>query len=89
MPVDDDGFNIGEAKFFPVPRDGPNSFASYTPDGRAPKPWHMSKSYLTYQTQLAEWKSRQSAGGRNAAPAKKQQDKGVDQMAMQAGAQTA
>jgi len=88
MPVDEDGFDIGEAIFFPVPRDGPNSFASYTPDGRKPKAWHMSKTYLTYHAQLAEWKARQSAGGRNAAPAKKQQGKagGVDQMAMQAGA---
>jgi len=58
MPVDKDGFSIGKATFFPVPRDGPDSFASYTPDGRKPKPWHMSRTYLTYQIDLAEWKRR-------------------------------
>lgn len=84
MPVDEDGFKHGEAKFFPVPwdaRDGPNSFASYTPDGRKPKTWHMSKTYLTYQTQLAEWKAGQSAAPCSAAPAIKQLCKtvGVDQ----------
>jgi len=82
MPVDKDGFVIGEAKFFPVWRDGEDSFASYTPQGRSPKPWHMSKTYITYQKDLAKWKKGRPGGQHAASVTAVQQAskaRGVDQ----------
>lgn len=43
------GFKIGTAQFFAVPRDPPNTFNSYKPDGRKPDPWFMSEAYQRYR----------------------------------------
>jgi len=62
---DADGFDVPPAVFFPVPRDNcpcyhhdcaipcGNSYASYKPQGRSPKPWFMSNTYETYRKAVA------------------------------------